>query len=44
MELIELVIEDPDLGLQRITGRIEPPQVRRGDLRQITFGVREPAS
>jgi hypothetical protein len=43
MELIELVFEDPDLGLQRITGRIEPPQVRRADLRQITFGVREPA-
>jgi hypothetical protein len=43
IEPIELVFDDPRLGLQRIIGRIEPPQRRRGDLHQIEFRLREPA-
>jgi hypothetical protein len=41
MEPIEVVIEDPHRGRQRIVGRLEPPQVRHGDLCDIEFGVRE---
>lgn len=43
IEPIELVFDDPRLGLQRITGRIEPPQRRRSDLHDIEFGLRESA-
>jgi hypothetical protein len=39
---IELVFDDPRLGLQRIIGQIEPPQRRCGDLHKIEFGLREP--
>jgi hypothetical protein len=42
IEPIELIFDDPRLGLQRIIGRIEPPQRRRGDLHEIEFGLREP--
>lgn len=42
IEPIELVFDDPRLGLQRITGWIEPPQHRRNDLHEIEFGLREP--
>jgi hypothetical protein len=41
MEPIEVVVEDTHLGRQRIVGRVEPPQVRRGDLDEIEFAVRE---
>ena len=42
-EPIELVFDDPRLGLQRIIGQIEPPQLHRGDLHEIKFGLREAA-
>jgi hypothetical protein len=42
IEPIELVFDDPRLGLQRIVGQIEPPQHRRRDLHEIQFGLREP--
>ena len=41
MEPIEVVIDDPHHGRQRIVGRVEPPQQRRGDLDEIEFVVRE---
>jgi hypothetical protein len=43
IEPIELVFDDPHLGLQRIIGQIEPPQRHRGNLDEIEFGLREPA-
>jgi hypothetical protein len=43
MQPIEIVFDDPCLGLQRIVGWIQPPQLRRGDLHDIEFGLREPA-
>jgi hypothetical protein len=42
IEPIVLVIDDPRLGRERIVGRIEPPQVRRGHLGDVEFGLREP--
>ena len=42
MEPIELVFDDPRLGLQRIIGWIQPPQQRNGGLQDIEFGLREP--
>jgi hypothetical protein len=41
MEPIEVVIDDPHRGRQRIVGRVQPPQVRHGDLCDIEFAVRE---
>jgi hypothetical protein len=41
LEPIELVFDDPRLGSQRIIGRVQPPQVRRGGLHDIEFGLRE---
>lgn len=42
MAPIELVFDDPDEGLQRIIGWLQPPQRRRhGDLYQTEFGFRE---
>lgn len=41
MDPIEVVIEDPHRGRQRIVGHVQPPQQRRGDLAEIEFGVRE---
>ncbi|MGH2941965.1 MAG: hypothetical protein ACRDLN_04235 [Solirubrobacteraceae bacterium] len=41
LEPIELVFDDPRLGTQRIVGRVVPPQVRRGELQEIQFGLRE---
>jgi hypothetical protein len=41
MEPIEVVIDDPHLGRERIVGRVLPPQHRRGDLDEIEFGLRE---
>jgi hypothetical protein len=43
MEPIEIVFADPLRGLQRIVGRIQPPQRRNGDLHDIPFGLRESA-
>jgi len=44
MRPIEIAFEDPSLGLQRIIGWIQPPQLRRGNLHDIEFGLREPTS
>jgi hypothetical protein len=41
MQPIVVVIDDPCLGRERIVGRIEPPQVRRGFLGEVEFGLRE---
>ena len=41
MKPIEIVFDDPSLGLQRITGSIQPPQRRNEDLHDIQFVLRE---
>jgi hypothetical protein len=41
MEPIEIVFDDPLRGLQRITGRVQPPQRRNRDLLDVQFGLRE---
>jgi hypothetical protein len=41
MDPIEVVLDDPRRGRQRIVGRVQPPQQRRGDLDEIEFVVRE---
>jgi hypothetical protein len=41
MEPIEVVVDDPRRGRERIVGRVLPPQQRRGDLDEIEFGLRE---
>lgn len=41
MDPIEIVFDDPLRGLQRITGQIQPPQRRNGNLDDIQFGLRE---
>ena len=41
LDPIELVLVDPRHGRQCVVGRLEPPQVRRGELREIEFAVRE---
>lgn len=43
MEPIVLVIDDPRQGRERIVGRLEPPQTRRIDLRDVEFQLRERA-
>jgi len=43
IEPLAVVIDDPCLGRERIVGRIEPPQVRRGYLGDVEFGLRETA-
>jgi hypothetical protein len=43
MAPIEIVLDDPRRGRQRIVGRVQPPQVRCRDLRGIEFPLREPA-
>jgi hypothetical protein len=43
MDPIEIVFDDPRLGLQRISGWIQPPQRRNSDLHDIQFGLRQPA-
>jgi hypothetical protein len=42
MAPIVVVIDDPRHGRERIVGRLKPPDVRHGDLRDIEFGLREP--
>ena len=44
MDPIEVVIDDPHRGRQRIVGRVQPPQQRHGDLAEIEFSMRELAS
>lgn len=39
LEPIELVL-DTDNGQQRLAGRLEPPLLRHGPLRDIEFGIR----
>jgi hypothetical protein len=41
MEPVEIVFDDQLLGRQRIIGRVEPPQLRHGDLYEIEFGLWE---
>jgi hypothetical protein len=41
MAPIEIVFDDPLRGLQRITGSVQPPPQRNGDLHAIQFGLRE---
>lgn len=41
IEPIELVIDDPRGEPQRISGRLQPPQVRHRHLRDIEFGLCE---
>ncbi|MGH2944152.1 MAG: hypothetical protein ACRDLN_15405 [Solirubrobacteraceae bacterium] len=41
IEPIVLLVGDPRHGRERIVGRLLPPQVRRGDLRDVEFGLRE---
>jgi hypothetical protein len=41
MEPIEVVLDDPHRGRERIVVRVQPPQQRHGDLDEIEFIVRE---
>jgi len=38
---IEVVVDDPHAERQRIVGRVEPPQVHHGALRDINFALRQ---
>jgi hypothetical protein len=37
---IEVIVDDPDAERERIVGRVEPPQVHHGPLRDIEFALR----
>ena len=41
MQPIDVVFDDTRLGRQRITGWVQPPQIRCGELREIEFGLHE---
>jgi hypothetical protein len=41
LEPIVIVVDDPRHGRERLVGRLQPPQVRYGDLGDIEFVVRE---
>jgi len=41
LETIELVLDHPHREHERIVGRLQPPQLRHGQLRDIDFGLRE---
>ena len=43
LDAIEIVVDDLDRGRERLIGRLQPPEVRRGDLHEIEFTVCEPA-
>lgn len=43
MDPIELVFADPEAGLQRLIGWLQPPRRRHGDLHETEFGFRESA-
>jgi hypothetical protein len=38
---IEIVVDDPHRGRRRLVARLQPPQVRGCDLREIEFELRE---
>lgn len=38
---IELVVDEPDGGCHRVVGRLQPPLLRHGRLRDIEFGLHE---
>jgi hypothetical protein len=38
---IEVVVDDPHAERQRIVGRVQPPQVHHGPLRDIDFALRK---
>jgi hypothetical protein len=44
MDPIVIVVDDPRHERDRVVGRLEPPQTRRGDLREMGFRLRESAS
>jgi hypothetical protein len=39
-DAIEVVVDDPHGGCERIVGHVEPPQMRHGQLRAIEFELR----
>jgi hypothetical protein len=41
LEPIEIVVDDTRHGRRRLIARLQPPQLRGGDLRAIEFGLRE---
>jgi len=41
MEPVVIVVDDPRRGRERVVGRLQPPQVRGGDLYDIEFVIRE---
>jgi hypothetical protein len=41
LETIELVLDEPRAERPRIIGRLQSPQLRHGQLRDIEFGLRE---
>jgi len=41
MEAVVIVVDDPRHGRERVVGRLQPPQVRGGDLSEMEFAVRE---
>jgi len=41
MEPVVIVVDDPRHGRERVVGRLQPPQVRGGDLYDIEFVIRE---
>lgn len=41
MEPIEVVFDDPCLGLRRIVGSVQAPQRHHGELHDVQFGLRE---
>jgi hypothetical protein len=42
LDPIELVVDQPDGDARRIVGRLQPPQLRHGRLRDIEFVLHEP--
>jgi hypothetical protein len=42
MTRVALVLGGGTDSRQRIVGRVQPPQSRRGELREIQFALREP--
>ena len=41
MQPIVIVVDDPRRGRERVVGRVQPPQLRSGNLGDIEFVVRE---
>ena len=41
MDPVEVVVEDPHRGRQRIVGRVLPPHQRGGSFDEVEFGLRE---